>query len=292
MCLSCVEDVDIGAVAASSTNSSSSSGMASSASSRSGSTPSSSSRQASSSGLDCSSGDPRRECNGTSTGGDCALLAQNCPSGQRCYPAADTADVGTCYPAGPRRSGEFCQEPPVDTPESCGAGFFCTYADEQSTWGYCLAMCVTDDDCVLARRCRHFMGDTMPTTEWGACMDDVPLPLGCNVHTQNCVGAGETCAARHDQPSACVMPGTGALAQVCTAQSACGVGLQCARQVGLAAGLPLFTVDPAQLASGGNCWSRCNPDIANTCGAGQGCRAILLENGTTRPDVGVCTPDT
>jgi hypothetical protein len=57
-----------------------------------------------------------------------------CPTGERCFPAAFQTDKGACIPEGPRASGEACS-----TDDQCADGLLC-YGDTTATLE-CTALC-------------------------------------------------------------------------------------------------------------------------------------------------------
>ena len=229
-------------------------------------------------------------CDGTNC--PCDVVAQDCAAPtDRCYPGGVTAAEGQCYPAGGQGAGAACVEPPVDTPEACGAGLLCVYESEAATAGTCLTICGSGRPCPTGASCHALDLGDVQTSDYGVCVTDPPPPPPppCDPFVPSC-DAGEMCVlAMPPPPTTCVATGTGAAGTACLQPTDCAPGSQCAGLAGASPEASYFSIDPVFLSrGGGTCMILCRPGDDAGCGAGHVCALISGWDGAPRPEAGVC----
>jgi len=219
----------------------------------------------------------------------CHVLQQNCSAaGSRCWPGGEYAKDGICFPAGPMKQGDPCQEPPVDGPQACGKGLVCVAADSTST-PICRSLCGSSADCSQNEVCAKLdLGGGSTTKDYGVCVaaptpPPPPPPTPCDVFKQDCSSGADMCVPQKSASNTCVPKGSAAAGSACSAATDCAPTLMCADLAGTSGSTLYFGFGYVR---GGTCLPLCFP-AAPTCPAGTTCSPVLSTSGP-RTDIGVC----
>jgi hypothetical protein len=238
---------------------------------------------------DCEREPPCQKPPVTPTSTACNVLQQNCAtSGYRCWPGGEYAKDGICFPAGPMKEGDPCQEPPVDGAKACGKGLVCAAADSTST-PICRVLCGSSADCKKTEACAKLnLGAGSTTKDYGVCVKapapPPPPPPVCDVFKQDCNASGDMCIPQKNTANTCVPKGSGAVGSYCVAPSDCAPTLMCAAHVGTSGSTLYYGFGYVR---GGTCLPLCDP-ASPGCPAGTKCAPVLGNYGP-RTDIGVCT---
>jgi hypothetical protein len=139
-------------------------------------------------------------CNGFNC--PCDVLLQNCASPtDRCYPGGPDSGDGQCYGTGGMSVGDACVEPPVNTPNACGAGLLCIYEAETDPTGICRTICATSADCANGDLCFALFP---PPTNYGVCHP--PQAEACTNGLDDEDGAADCADSDCAQDPSCVPP--------------------------------------------------------------------------------------
>lgn len=154
------------------------------------------------------------------SGGPCAILAQDCPEGQKCVPQPPTWDP-VCRPLDPQpvATGEPCKTEGSNDP--CAAGLVCSDLIPDS--GQCVPLCDGGQGCPDGRLCVGFNG-----VSFGLCLK------ACDPLMPDCAADEQCTSFSGALPITCVPAGGDApFGSSCKTPPDCASGLLCQYGTGI-----------------------------------------------------------
>ncbi len=208
--------------------------------------------------------------------GECDLVTQDCPEGEKCMPWANDGGAvwnsSRCSPLDPdpNAPGEPCtvEGSGVSGIDDCASGSMCFEVDPETNTGVCRAFCLEGIE---------------PCAGGDACFRFVPS------YVELCVGGCDPLAPDCPEPGSCVpeqqgfvcVPGMGeALGEPCSQPHDCASGSLCISGD--------LLPDCTELAC---CAPACDTTATDPCGAGESCVAWDEDAAPPWDRVGACVAD-